>query len=115
MQRPSPFGTKIDYTCPLGMEHHIPHLNTTVPSVTLDCDWNSKWTPYTNLPHCIWVGCVDPPTPPQGHFMKSLYQVGNVVKVGEGENYTCEVGYFFGEDMAIGNYRFVQKKCPPAV
>ena len=55
MHRPSPFGTKIEYTCGLGMEYQIPESNMTVSSVTIECDWNATWTPYTNLPKCICV------------------------------------------------------------
>ena len=104
MQRQSPFGTKIEYACGLGKERQVSGLNETTPSVTIECDWNATWTPYTSIPECVWVGCIDPPLPPSGHFMKSFYEVGQVVRIGQGANYTCEDGYFFGEDKDMSNY-----------
>ena len=50
------------------------------------------------------MGCIDPPLPPAGHFMRSLSNAEQVVKIGEAANYTCELGYFFGEDKGMSNY-----------
>ena len=36
--------------------------------------------------------------------MQSLYVVGQVADVGQGANYSCELGYFFGEDKDMVNY-----------
>ena len=50
------------------------------------------------------VACIEPPIPPNGTHLVRHYQGGTTVPFGWIADYTCEPGYYFGEDMAMERY-----------
>ena len=116
------YGTTLEYKCTLGQEFLVPLLNgKTQKSINMTCAWNEQWTPNENLYNCTckeyddWhlksndnvfkgVKCVDPPIPPPSVHLVRNYTEGTMITFGDTVSYTCQDGYYFGDDKSMVSF-----------
>ena len=44
---------------------------------TMTCDWSTNWLPDNKLDECIWVECLNPPSPPSESKMELAFYDGS--------------------------------------
>ena len=62
----------------------------------MTCNWNKSWTPTNMLDKCVWIQCIDPPSPPQENQMISIWN-GIPVEFGNTTSYKCSEEHLYFE------------------
>ncbi|XP_059083502.1 uncharacterized protein LOC131880812 [Tigriopus californicus] len=95
------FDAQVEYEC--GLARKFQWSNGSLTQIlTRTCQFNGDWD--NDMAPCVWVACINPPQPPMGHHIVSLYENGTTVTFNDSVVYVCEDGYFFEEDKYLKNF-----------
>ena len=58
------FGNTLTYECGLARRFKDVESDILYDERSIICNWNKTWTPSPDLDPCVWVACINPPSPP---------------------------------------------------
>lgn len=105
------FGTDVTYKCDVA--RRLQNSSGFIyDEQVIHCEWDHTWSPNLNLDPCIWVQCIDPPTPP-GATVKPQWALDThgPVEFYDNVTYTCaHSGLWFEEDRDMESF---EVQCQP--
>ena len=87
------YGAKVEYRCGLGKEFQGASYGQTDATVTMECGWDGRWSPTSQLSQCTWVACIEPPIPENSTNLIRNYEGGSVVDFGAKVNCNQSIIY----------------------
>ena len=78
----------------------------------MECQWDKSWTPVDYLEPCTWVQCINPPDPPPGTNLVSLWDEAPVGFFNSSDYACFEEDFYFEMGREVRYKREIEQPKP---
>ena len=83
------YGTTLRYECGIARKFYDEAFDEFYDERNMTCNWDKRWTLPDQLDPCVWVQCINPPSPPASSQLRLVWD-GAPVNFTHNVSYVCQ-------------------------